>query len=451
MLLFETLPASLAGVLVSFQSCFTAPTFRTFVALLSGMIARPARRTVCGMLIGAGLSRLWHHGRAHWFFAQARWQVREVGLVLAGLVVASFVPAGAPIVVVVDDSLFRRSGRKVRGAAWQHDGSRQGSKSAQVSWGTCFVVAAIVVNLAFMDRPVCLPVLASLWKPKGTPKTVLAGQMMAALLARFPDRVLHMVADSHYAGADGARLCDGRRERGLPPGVWLTSRLGAKTVFNSIATPQEPSRRGGRPRTIGPRLGSPTDLAATATWTRHNVTRYASTDTVDIAEIRCLWYGVYRSRPVRVILVRDPHSKAKAGYDLALITTDPNTPAADIVALYASRWSIEVAFEDAKTITGVGEARNRTHTAVERTVPFGLITQSIITLWYAQHGHHPDIAEQRRHEAPWYRTKTQPAYLDMIIKLRRVLIAARFRQGTPRTPTPQETLEVHQAWAEAAA
>jgi hypothetical protein len=151
------------------------------------------------------------------------------------------------------------------------------------------------------------------------------------------------------------------------------------------------------------------------------------------------------------VLVREPGSRAKAGYHLALITTDLASPAEQIVARYAARWAIEVAFEDAKQITGVGQARNRTRTAVERTVPFGLFTQSLVVLWYALHGHHPDLAAQRRHQAPWYRSKTHPAYHDMITKLRRVLITAKFRAGKPRNPTPDETLAVHLAWAEAAA
>ena len=56
-----------------------------------------------------------------------------------------------------------------------------------------------------------------------------------------------------------------------------------------------------------------------------------------------------------------------------------------------------------------------------------------------------------RAAAPRYRTKTHPAYHDMIIKLRRVLIAARFLPGKAGKPTPEETLAVQLAWAEAAA
>jgi hypothetical protein len=70
------------------------------------------------------------------------------------------VPVGAPLTVAVDDSLFRRAGRKVYGAGWQYDGSSPARD--KLSFGTCFVVAGIVVHLPFLARPVCLPVLGRL-------------------------------------------------------------------------------------------------------------------------------------------------------------------------------------------------------------------------------------------------------------------------------------------------
>ena len=74
------LPASLLALLAAFQPCFTAPSFRTFCALAAGFLAQPGRRTVCGMLPGAGLSRLWSHHRAHRFFSHARWGAGGLGL-----------------------------------------------------------------------------------------------------------------------------------------------------------------------------------------------------------------------------------------------------------------------------------------------------------------------------------------------------------------------------------
>ena len=57
MLRVNRLPGSLAELLEEFRPCFTAPTFTTFAMLAAGLIARPAGRTVCGMLAGAGPGR----------------------------------------------------------------------------------------------------------------------------------------------------------------------------------------------------------------------------------------------------------------------------------------------------------------------------------------------------------------------------------------------------------
>src|SRR5829696_8939344 len=378
MLQFETLPPSVAGLVWALRCCFTGPSFATFAALVAGMIAQPARRTVTGMLQAGGLAGVWHHGRAYWFLGRGRWDPDRVGMVLARLVVGRLLPAGAAVLVVVDDTLFRRSGRRVAGAAWQYDGSRRGPRSSQVSWGTCFVVAGIVVDLPFCDRPVCLPVLARLWTPGGTggtsggavTKHVLASQLITTLAQAvhqtWPGRRIDVVADGHYAGCDGAQTRRALAGRGLPAGVSLTSRLRVNATLRAIAAPQP--GRAGRPKRIGARLGTPTDLAGAATrqqtWRAATVARYGRRDPVHIVETVCLWYGAYRSRAVRVILVREPASRAKGGYDLALISTDLTSPAETVVARYAARWSIEVAIEDAKQTTGVGQTHTRTRPAV---------------------------------------------------------------------------------------
>ena len=457
MLQFEILPGSWAALLWTFRSCFTAPTFRTFVMLMSGMVAWPARHTVSGMLIGAGVSRVWHHSRGYRFFGQARWCVDQVGLTVLGMIVDRLLPADAAVTVAVDDTLFRRSGRKVHGAGWHRDAADKGPTKKRISWGNCWVIAGVVVNLPFIDRPVCLPVAFALWRKRpgsvdgDQSKQAIACRLITSIAAACPGRQVHVVADAWYAGADGAQGA-GRgacRNRGLPEGVTLTSRLRVNASLTSIHVPVP--GKNGRPKRIGTKIGTPKNLAdrSDTAWTATQVHRYGRTTTVSVADTICLWYGVYRSRPVRVILLRD--TDTTTGYDLALVTTDLTSPAAVIVERYAARWSIEVAIEDTKQLTGVGEARNRTQTAVERTVPFGLITQSLVVIWYALHAHHADIAAARRDEAPWYRTKTQPAYQDMIIKLRRTLITAKFRGARPHQPTPTEVQAVQQAWAEAAA
>src|SRR5436190_11037403 len=96
------LPASLMALLVSFQPLFTAPSFRTFCALAGGFLAQTGRRTVCGMVTGAGLSGVWGHDRAHRFFSHARWSSQALGLAVARRVVGVLARAGERGLVVVD-------------------------------------------------------------------------------------------------------------------------------------------------------------------------------------------------------------------------------------------------------------------------------------------------------------------------------------------------------------
>jgi hypothetical protein len=170
--------------------------------------------------------------------------------------------------------------------------------------------------------------------------------------------------------------------------------------------------------------------------------------TIHAAAITCLWYGVFGPRRVQVLLIRDVSA---TGYDLALVTTDLAASPAAVIERYASRWSIEVAIEDARQVFGTGQARNRTARAVEHTIPFQLACQAIATTWYATAGHDPADIDACRARAPWYASKAQPSTADMLAKLRRVLIAARFPASHPDQPTPEEIHAIRLAWENAAA
>ena len=88
---------------------------------------------------------------------------------------------------------------------------------------------------------------------------------------------------------------------------------------------------------------------------------------------------------------------------------------------------------------------------MQRTVPFALLAHTIIVIWYARHGHDPADITARRHDQPWYPAKTEPAFEDMLTKLRRVLITARISGGHPAPPTTSQIQAVHAAWNAAAA
>jgi hypothetical protein len=71
------------------------------------------------------------------------------------MVVSLLVPVGEPVDVVVDDTLFRRRGKKVWAASWFHDGSAQGP--AKTGYGNNWVILAVIVRLPGISRPVGIP------------------------------------------------------------------------------------------------------------------------------------------------------------------------------------------------------------------------------------------------------------------------------------------------------
>jgi len=430
-----SLPISLRRLLDAFAGCFTAPTLQVFQAMVVGLVAQTGQRTVCGMLTGAGLATSWSHHRAHRFFSTARWSVDRIGLTVFDLVLTHLVADGAEVHLAVDDTAHRRRGKKVHGVGWIHDGSAPSRN--KLAFGHRWVVVGVVVRVSFMSRPLCLPVLCRRWQGKGTASTVeLAAQLIATIAERVPHRRFHVVADAAYHG---------KSLRDLPAAVTWTTRLPRNAVLYHRAP--APTGRRGRPRVKGDRIGTPVQAAATAVFQTVTVARYGRSDTVRIAVFDCLWYGVFGPQPVRMILVRDRDK----GPMLALITTDLAVAGADLVARYAARWAIEVTFFDTRQTLGVGQARNRTAQAVNRTWAFGMYVYTIVVLWYTLHGHRSGIVADRRIHAPWYLSKTDPSFADMLTALRRTLIAARFIGSRPAQPTNAEIRQVQRAWALAAA
>ena len=265
----------------------------------------------------------------------------------------------------------------------------------------------------------------------------LARRMAACWPARCPAADIHVVADAAYAGKELKKL---------PPGITWTTRLRKDAALHDL--PPGHTGRRGRPRAKGGRLPSLARARRHRGFAPVTVTRYGNAATIHAAVITCLWYSVFGSRPVTVVLIRD---RSTAGYDLALVTTDTAASAAQVIERYAARWSIEVAIEDARQVFGAGQARNRTARAVDRTVPFQLACQAVAVTWYATAGHHPADVDGHRARAPWYTSKTQPSTADMAGKLRRVLIAARFRASRPDQPTPEEIHAIRLAWEDLAA
>lgn len=425
------LPGSLRTIVSLLRPAFTTPSFNTFSWLIYGFIAQLGEGTVTGMWQAARLAGRLHHSRGHDFFSRARWSTDKVGLRLLEGVVALLVPAGAPLRLALDDTLFRRSGKKVWGSFLHHDPTAGGEHA--VRQGNSWVVVGLLVELSFMHRPVCLPVIFRLYRPTRPdairPSRPELGRALVDLVCeRFPTRRVEILADAAYATKS---FC------GLPARASITMRLRRDAALYAPAPPKSGTR--GRPRVKGEKLAPLAELADApgAAWQPHTLTRYGATHTVFVLAIDCLWYRVLAGEPVRVVLVRE--ATTTHGFDVALLSTDHDTDAAQVVCRYAMRWAIEVAFQDAKQVIGVGQARNRSERAVMRTVPFGFFCQTLIIVWYSQGDTAVRDVERRRRNAPWYLQKKTPSFQDMLATCRRELIRTQYLNA-PTPPLPAQEI-----------
>ena len=212
-------------------------------------------------------------------------------------------------------------------------------------------------------------------------------------------------------------------------GATWTTRLPANAAL--YGPRPAPTGKRGRPRKKGHRLGTPPEIARKrdTSWQAVTVRIYGKTRTMQAAVTGALWHGSFKDAPGQLVLVRDPGSRQP--YDLALFTLDPAATAAAVIERYSWRWPIEPSNATGKQILGVGEACNRLEAAVERTVPFGFLVQTLLICWYARSGYDPADVGLRRLLCPWYRTKHEPAVADMLAKLRREFLKARFSAIRP--------------------
>src|SRR3990170_3948067 len=120
-------------LLASFSMAFTQPTFRKALVLLYGTVLAPCRRTVCAALRMTGHGDDPHFSKYHRVLNHDRWSPWIVSRQLLALVVALLVPLGATLVLLVDDTLERRQGPKIKLEDWCHDAMLGATANVAVS------------------------------------------------------------------------------------------------------------------------------------------------------------------------------------------------------------------------------------------------------------------------------------------------------------------------------
>ena len=457
-----TITSTMEASIQQFVSCFTKPSFQTFRVIVTGWLLGGGRRTVTHILLAGDGLKVKTFSCYHRFFSQARWTLDAVGRVMLALVL-KFILDDTPIVVAVDDTLNRKTGKSIWAAGMHYDPLLSTARRAVFSFGHNWVVLSVQLRLPFApDKVWSLPILMRLYRrkqkkaepgrPRGERKAIgqakpreyrtrpqLASEMIALLASWLPQRTIHVVGDSEYAGKSISRH--------LPNNVHLTSRM----VMNAALYDRPAKRRKGErgaPRKKGKRLPSPVELIKSkkVRWTKIRVTLYDRRVRVWYKTCTALWYNSAGTRLLQIVVVHDPSGRRK---DDCFFSTDLSLSPKAILQLFAMRWPLEVAFYNAKQFLGLQDPQNRTPLAVQRTAPLALYLHTLVILWFAEHGRFNAEAYRRAH--PWYTQKRTPSFADMLTYLKWASLRESIsRYPGQKPPSAKKLLPLFQALEAAA-
>lgn len=388
----------------------TRPTFHSLVTVLTGWVFA-SRRTVTRMILAAGSSANKHYSSYHRLFSAARWSPDTLGLALFDLVEPFL---DEVVMLGLDNTLARKRGLKMFGAAMHHDPILSTRKKAIMNWGHSWVVLGVIVELPLRKgHYFFLPLLFRLYLTEAKAakhrrayrtRPELAREMVHILCNYRKNRHFHLVADSTYGG-QSVFCC-------LPANCDLTSRL-VKDARLYAAPPERKPGTNGRPRKRGHRL--PTPQAMLVGRCRHvSLQIYGRNEQARLTDV-CARMYVAPHRPLRVVAVEA--LRGGRGQEAFYSTCHDATPE-QVLAWYAMRWSVEVTFHDSKQHLGFEEPQGWTRRAAERTAPMAMLLYSLIVLWFAREGHR----SWQPFDCPWYTSKVHPSFADMIATLRQLSI-----------------------------
>ena len=146
------LTASFVDLLQQFAPVFTAPTYRTFVAILAGWVLSQRHRFITEVIFSSGNVGNGHWSRFHRFFSHAAWDIDAFSLALTKLVLTILAP-GTLLIFTVDDTLCRKHGLTLYGVGMHYDPLISSSSKKLVSWGHDWVVLCVIIVHPFWGPP----------------------------------------------------------------------------------------------------------------------------------------------------------------------------------------------------------------------------------------------------------------------------------------------------------
>ena len=416
------LPDTIILVLAHFAPLFSHRVWLHAQLLLLGAMLAPGVRTVTAALRVMGLATEHRFTSYHRVLNRAAWSARHGSRILLELLVTCLVPPGATIVLGADDTVERRSGRKISAKGCYRDAVRSTKKHVIRCFGLKWVTMMLLVSVPWAQRVWALPFLTALCRPaepakRRRHKTSIdwVRQMITQVRRWLPGRRLVLVVDGGFAAVSLALAC-------VKHHVVMVSRLRWDAALYHRPGPQPPGKRGPKPLK-GKRQRSLQGWAerADTPWETVEVNWYGGQrKQLWVFSHTALWYTP-RLPPVEVrfVIVCDPAGKRRME---AFFCTDLQATPVQILHWVIMRWSLEVTLEEARVHLGLETQRQWSDLAIARTTPVLLALFSLVTVLALRLSPEGQIPVQA---TAWYR-KVEPTFADCLALVRQHLWRARY-------------------------
>jgi hypothetical protein len=426
----RTLPKRIIQVLGHFEEAFSERVWEWAKLLLMGAILAPGERTVAAILRVMGCSDEKQFQNYHRVLNRAKWSSRELSHRLLVLLVRLFVAGNAPLIMGIDETIERRRGRKIAARGVYRDPVRSSKEFFVKTNGLRWISLMLLTRVPWACRVWALPFLTVLAPSEGYHKerkmrhktiTDWAWQMILQVSRWLPTRRLVIVGDGTYA------VLDFLLKVSHLPSVCTITRLRLDACLYDPAPERQPGKRGRnalkgqRQPKLAERLNDPQTL-----WQKHTLSWYGgSTREMEIATGTALWYqSPTPPLAIRWVLVRDPQGQYEP---MALLCTDQQAEAVQIVEWFVLRWSVEVTFHEVRAHLGVETQRQWSDLAIVRTTPALLALFSLVSVFAQQ------LLEGQPfpvRQAAWY-SKALPTFSDTLAFVRQHLWPSSFFSVSP--------------------
>jgi hypothetical protein len=225
----------------------------------------------------------------------------------------------------------------------------------------------------------------------------------------WPERPLVLVGDATYSALELLYTC-----QALLRSVLVITRL---RLDAALYNPAPKKRKLGRPRLKGKRLPTLAQRLADprTKWRKARLQWYGQANRpIEYATGKAVWY--HSGKPpvhIRWVLLRDPEGVFESQ---ALLSTDVEQSALEIVRLFMRRWPMEVTFQEVRAHLGLDGQRQWNDRAIARTTPSLLGLFSLITLAAHRIQANSGSARQLLRTA-WYK-KELPTFSDALAWVR---------------------------------